>query len=78
MLALLSFYALPSGRNRKTRWSIEAIFFTKMAKRRPLFVYFRSLKQQFNRKIVDFNGIQTRIVKVEGKHADHLTTAKCM
>ena len=28
-----------------------------------------------NRKIVYFNGIPSRIIKVEGEHADHLTTA---
>ena len=35
------------------------------------FVYFRSFQQQFYRKIVDFIGIRTRILQVEGKHADH-------
>ena len=29
----------------------------------------------FTEKTVGFSGIQTRIVKVEGEHADHLTTA---
>ena len=42
-----------------------------MGQPRPLFVYFRSFHQQFYRKIVDFSGNQTRIVGVEGEHADH-------
>ena len=42
-----------------------------MGQPRPLFVYFRSFQIQFNRKIVDFSGIRTQIVGVEGEHADH-------
>ena len=38
-----------------------------------LFVYFGSL-QQIYRKIANFSGIRTRIVEVEGKHTNHLTT----
>ena len=45
-----------------------------MGQPRPLFVYFRSFQEQFYRKIVDLSGIWTRIVGVEGEHADHLTT----
>ena len=45
-----------------------------MGQPRPLFVYFRAFQQQFYRKIVDLSGIRTRIVGVEGEHADHLTT----
>ena len=45
-----------------------------MGQPRPLLVYFRSFQQQFYRKIVDLSGIRTRIVGVEGEHADHLTT----
>ena len=42
---------------------------------RPLFVYFRSShNNNFYRKIVDPSRIQTWIVGVEGKHADHLNT----
>ena len=37
---------------------------------RPLFVYFRSFQTQFFRKIIDFSWIRTRIVGIEGKHAD--------
>ena len=40
----------------------------------PLFVYFCSFQAQFYRKNVDFSGIRTRIVGVEGEYADHLTT----
>ena len=39
---------------------------------RPLFAYFRSIQTQ-KYKIVCFSRIQTRIARVEGKHADHLT-----
>ena len=34
----------------------------------------RDFLQPFYRKIVNFSGIRTLIVRVEGKHADHLTT----
>ena len=34
----------------------------------------RHLLVVFYRKIVDFSGIRTRIVRVEGKHADYMTT----
>ena len=39
-----------------------------------LFVYFRSFQQQFYVEIVDFIGIWTRIVIIEGKLVDHWTT----
>ena len=39
------------------------------------FVHFCSFqKQNLQKKTVDFSGIQTRIVRVEGKQTDHLTT----
>ena len=42
---------------------------------RPLLVYFRSFQTQIQqKKSVDVSGIQTRIVRAEGKHADHMTT----
>ena len=41
---------------------------------RPLLVYLRSFCKTYDRTIVDFGGIGTRIVGVEGKHTDHLTT----
>ena len=42
---------------------------------RPLFVYFCSFPAQIlQKKTVGFSGIQTRIIGIEGKHADHLTT----
>ena len=34
----------------------------------------RSFQTHYYRKTVGFSGIQTRIVKVEGEHADLLTT----
>ena len=38
------------------------------------FVYFRSFQTQIlQKKTVDVSGIRTWIVRVEGKHADHLT-----
>ena len=39
-----------------------------------LFVYFRPFQTQFDRKIVDFSWIRTRIDRLKGEHADHLTT----
>ena len=41
----------------------------------PLFVIFVLFKHKFYRKkIVGISGIRTRIVRVEGEHADHLST----
>ena len=37
-----------------------------------------SFQTQFYRKTVGFSGIQTRIVGVEGEHADHLTTTEAL
>ena len=48
-------------------------YFIKWVNSGFFFVYFCSL-QQFFRKIVDFSRNQTRIVRVEGEHADYLTT----
>ena len=46
--------------------------FSKIGQSQTLFIYIRRLfQQQFHRKIVDFSGIQTRIIGEEGKHADH-------
>ena len=39
-----------------------------------LFVYFCSYQQQFYCKILDYSENRTRIVGVEGKYANHLTT----
>ena len=51
------------------------IVFFKMGQPRPLFVSFRSFQSQsLQKNTVDVSRIQTRIVGVEGKHADHLTT----
>ena len=44
-----------------------------MGQPRPLFVYIPSFQQKFYRKIVDFSGIRTHFVRVEGTHAVHLT-----
>ena len=39
---------------------------------RPLFVYFRSFSNTyFTEKTVGFSGIRTRMVGIDGKHADH-------
>ena len=45
-----------------------------MGRSRPLFVYFRSFQTIYRIKTVGFSGIRTRIVGVEGEHADHLNT----
>ena len=39
-----------------------------------LFVFFGLFTHKFDRKNAGFSGIRTRIVGVEGNHADHLTT----
>ena len=44
-----------------------------MGQSRPIFVYFSSF-QQLYRKNVDFSGIRTRIVGMNGQHSDHLIT----
>ena len=52
--------------------------FYKMGPPRPLFVYFCSFQTQIlQKKTLGFSRIRTRIVGVEGEHADHLviTTA---
>ena len=46
-----------------------------MGQPRPLVVYFHSNEEQFLQKIVGFSGNQTHIVRLEGKHDDHLNTA---
>ena len=40
----------------------------------PLFAYFVIFKHKLCRKTVGLSGIRTRIIVVEGKHADHFTT----
>ena len=46
-----------------------------MIKSRRLFLFiFALFNNNFEIKIVAFIGIQTRVVRVEGKHVDHLTT----
>ena len=37
------------------------------------FAYFCSFETEFHREFVDFSWIQTRIIRLEGKYADHLT-----
>ena len=46
-----------------------------MGHSRALFVYFRHFQTIYRIKTVDFSGIRTRIVRVEGEYADHFTTA---
>ena len=51
--------------------------FYKMGQQLTLFVYFLSfITKILQKETVGFGGIQTRIVGVEGEHADHLTTPK--
>ena len=48
-----------------------------MGQPRPLFCLFSFFSNtNFTENTVDVSGIQTRIVGVEGEHADHLTTSK--
>ena len=49
--------------------NIENIFIN-MDQPRFLFVYFYSFQQQFYRQIVDFSGIWTWIIRIEGKQVD--------
>ena len=39
-----------------------------------IFIYLRSFKRLLNKNIVDSCGIRTSIVRLEGDHADHLTS----
>ena len=59
-----------------THFSYSCFF--KMGHSRPLFVYFHSFQTQYYRKTLGFSGIRTRIVGVEGEHADHLTTTMAL
>ena len=45
-----------------------------MGQSQPIFVYLNYFQTHIVQKNCGLNGIQTRIVGVEGKHADHLTT----
>ena len=50
-----------------------------MGQPRPLFVYFKYFKTQIlQKKTEGFSRIRTRIVRVEGDHADHLTTTMAL
>ena len=42
----------------------------KMGQTRPLLAYVRSVQKHCTEKTVDFSGIQTRMVRVEGERAD--------
>ena len=75
-------------RNSVTRWldylfdnwpltandNLPDVIFLKNGPTRPLFVYFHSFQTQIlQKKTVDVSRIRTRIVGVEGEHADLLT-----
>ena len=47
---------------------------TRIAYNGPTLESFCSFQKQFHRKTVDFSGIQTRTIRLEFEHADHLTT----
>ena len=49
-------------------------FFKKWANPGLFLFIFVLFKHKLYKKTVGFSGIQTRIVRVEGEHADHLTT----
>ena len=50
-----------------------------MCQPRPLFLFiFVLFKHNLYRKTVGVSGIRTRIVGVEGEHADHLTTTTAL
>ena len=53
----------------------NVFFFLKKWADPGLFLFiFVLFKHNYSEKIVGFSGIRTRIVGVEGEHADHLTT----
>ena len=57
------------------RYSLNQGYLFKWANRGLFLVYFCSFQtQNFTEKTVGVCGIRTRIVRVEGEHADHLTT----
>ena len=50
-----------------------------MGQPRTLFVYFLVCSNKnITEKTVAVSGIQTRIVRVEGEHADHLATTRLL
>ena len=51
------------------------LFFKKIGHSRPLLFYFRPFQTILKNKNSKLSGIRTRIVRVEGENADHLTTA---
>ena len=56
---------------------VVSTLFKKMGHIPGLFLFNSFLfKHNFYRKTVGFSRIRTRIVGVEGEHADHLTTAR--
>ena len=51
------------------------LYFFKLGQPRPLFCLFLFFSNSnFTVKSIGFSGIRTRIISVEGEHADHLTT----
>ena len=60
------------------QWDFSFRYFFKWANPGFFFVSFRSFQKQIFQKIlyISFSGIRTRIVEVEGEHADHLTTPR--
>ena len=65
MMEIMSIGLGPDSESSRTfKWFYLSFF------NGPLFVYFRFFQQQFYENIVDFSGIQTRINREEGEHAD--------
>ena len=52
--------------------------FLKMDHQRPLFVFIRSFQTIYILKTLDYSGIRTCIVIIEGEHTDYLTTTTDM
>ena len=52
----------------------STVFLKKIGQPWPHFVFSFFSNTNFTEKIVGFSGFRTRIVGVEGEHADHLTT----
>ena len=72
LLAFVSKHVLLTDQCRYLKHECPKLF--SMGQHRPLFVHFCLFQRQFYRKFVDFRGIRTQIIIVEGEHGDHLTS----
>ena len=65
----------PAFYNENVERGRDNVFLKKMGQPQHLFCFFLFFSNtKFSVKTVDFSGIRTRIVGLEGEHAGHLTT----